>query len=292
MKQRRGFTLIEVLVVLAILAILVGLLIPAVQAAREAARRTQCANNMHQLGVALANHATRREALPHNLESILRDIEQTEFYKALHGGTPAAGHLTVGAKSISVFLCPSDHLPSGDDGRGSSYAGNGGVGFTSAGPIDNGAFGASIRDFTDGLSNTAAMAEWLRFAAGSALRERNRSVLALPGLEQLDAFAEACRNVDPATASLDAINAKGYRWDLPGFGNSLYNHILRINEPTCTNGGQADQGAWTAGSRHASGANCLFADGHVAFLKDSIATATWRALGTRSGGEVVSAASD
>ena len=286
--QRNGFTLIEVLSVLAILAILVGLLLPAVQAARERARRMQCANNLHQLGIAIAQHNNRRDSFPRRLDSILREIEQTPAWNALHGGAPGTPVLTVVTTSFATFICPSDRLPTGGPEVGSSYAGNGGVGFATSGPIDNGVFGASVRDITDGLSNTAAMAEWLRFSAGSFIRESNRSVFAASPAMRLDTFADACRSLDYLAAPLDTVSAKGFRWDLAGFGNSVYNHVLKINDHTCTNGGRPDQGAWTAGSRHSSGSNLLFADGHVTFIKDSIALATWRSLGTRAGGEVTS----
>ena len=101
------------------------------------------------------------------------------------------------------------------------------------------------------------------------------------------AFGSECHGLDPLLAQVESLG-KGLDWTRNGFGYSLYNHVLGINDHTCTNAGLVDQGAWTAGSAHPSGANVLFADGHVAFVKDSISLPTWRALGTRNGGEVVS----
>jgi prepilin-type processing-associated H-X9-DG protein len=103
----------------------------------------------------------------------------------------------------------------------------------------------------------------------------------------LSRFGSECHGVDPQLARLESLG-KGLDWTRGGFGYSLYNHIIGINDHTCTNAGLVDQGAWTAGSAHPFGANTLFADGHVAFVKDSISLQTWRALGTRNGGEAVS----
>jgi prepilin-type N-terminal cleavage/methylation domain-containing protein len=152
-----GFTAIELLVVVAVIGVLVALLLPAVQAAREAARRATCAGNLHQLGVALNSRVSHTEAMPARLSQLLNNLERTSLSNLARAtsGSTAAG-LTARSTMISVFLCPSDRTIPGVAG-GNNYAGNGGIGFTETGRVPNGAFGAAIRDFADGLSNTAAV---------------------------------------------------------------------------------------------------------------------------------------
>ena len=120
---RRGFTLVELLVVIAIIGVLVALLLPAVQAAREASRRARCQNNMRQLGIALQNyHDTFRRFPPAGTNSnetswtahILPFIERKDLYDLFNfsaggytSGTNQAGRNAVALNRVDAFLCPS-----------------------------------------------------------------------------------------------------------------------------------------------------------------------------------------
>ena len=158
MRYRRGFTLIELLVVIAIIGVLVALLLPAVQAAREAARRAQCTNNLKQIGIALHNYHSALNTFPvgflyprpnqaapgipplHYRWSVLAQltpyIEQTNVYNALNMDWPiAAGpsgaydvgpwdffpaNQTVRQMTVNLFICPSDGQQRPDPNSGAS----------------------------------------------------------------------------------------------------------------------------------------------------------------------------
>src|SRR5262245_59521984 len=129
-KRRAGFTLIELLVVIAIIAILIALLVPAVQKVREAAARTQCANNLKQLGLAIHSfHDVTKGLPPSRMDNfggvtwavmILPYIEQEPFYRQWdvrhwyydQGGTPAAGDV-IRRTQVPLFYCPARRGPDG-----------------------------------------------------------------------------------------------------------------------------------------------------------------------------------
>jgi len=300
-KSRAGFTLIEILVVLAVILILVGLLLPAIQAAREASRRAACSNHLRQLGLGLQSYSEIHTVFPgggafspHAM--LLPFLEQRHLYDGINFSRDAivfGPNRTAGAYVVSTFMCPSDSIPDSEQGV-TSYAGNSGYGFDSGQPLQNGLFATTNRppigprDILDGMSGTAAFAEWFVGMPPPA-RDPRRSVFQTPDAfvdwEDFPRFVRQCEAIDTQNAPLNG-PSKGETWLPYGMGYTLYNHSLNIAQPSCTNTSFAALGAWTAGSEHKGGANVLHCDGHVAFVKQSIDGAVWRALGSRSGQEL------
>ncbi len=189
-KASRGFTVIELLVVIAIIGVLVALTLPAVQSAREAARRAQCQNNLKQIGLALNSYVTLGDAFPIGYLSwpdpiggaapgwayavaVLPQLEQAPIYASININLPIdfPGNATARVVPLGVHVCPSDSMTGlfsvsslvtggSIDAATTSYAACGG---TSAGARSNGMFvmNKSVRpkQVKDGLSNTFAVGE-------------------------------------------------------------------------------------------------------------------------------------
>ncbi len=313
-RIRRGFTLIELLVIVAIIGLLLALLLPAVQAAREAARRGSCLNNLRQFGIALASYEANTRAFPagqngggYSLHAmLLPTMEQANLYNSLNFNLPRfessritdpkGPNQTALRIRLSSFLCPSDTSAT-TEGR-TNYPGSSGYGSlftaTTAGvfpenTLYRGPASVSPRDVTDGLSQTAAMTEW---ALGEdPIRDPVASVYNTSETfdpSEFDQLVAECRDLPSDTAELSLIGKSG-QWIHGGYPDTLFNSDLIINQHSCTSGGSFNYGIWTAGSRHPGGANVLFLDGRVQFVRDKITLSIWRALSTRAGQEAVPA---
>jgi prepilin-type processing-associated H-X9-DG protein len=291
----RGATLIELLVVLFIVALLAGLLLPALSAARERARLVQCSNNLKQIALGLTSYASACGAFPGSmnwcspLARILPFVDQVGLYNAMNFNAPDLNS-TIAKTSLSVFLCSSDAFPPWRAPGMTNYSVNVDTAGLGNAPFSygNGLNFVGFQNITDGLSSTALAAEWLT-GTPHRIRDATRSVFQtespLTSEVQFPEFTAQCRDLDASTATISAV-IKGQSWAHHGFGVTLYNHALPPNQHSCTNGTLTVQGAWTAGSSHNAGASVSFVDGHVQFINSSINVMAWSAIGTMNGQEV------
>jgi len=317
MARRQGFTLIELLVVIAIIAILIALLVPAVQKVREAAARTQCQNNLKQLGVAAHNYHDANKAFPPGgggflsgtnlanqrfsaLSFLLPYIEQDAVYRLITFTVSPdnAVNNQARAQPIPIFLCPSD--PQGFPPSG--WAGNNYVANYSADirwqKDQSGATGvfwfankatdkgATFADIQDGTSNTAGFCERLKGDWSNALYNA-RTDFFNPGAtpSSQDQAMSACESLDPTNLAFQQRSDGGGYW-LRGWHMTLYTHVSPPNGRACNFNLNATA-TMPASSAHTGGVNLALCDGSVRFVTNSISITTWRAVGTRQGGEVL-----
>ena len=271
LSRRSGFTLVELLVVISIIAVLIALLLPAVQSAREAARRSQCLNSLKQMGLALHIYVTANDTFPISYiawsvpaggtapgwawtVAVLPQLEQGSVYQAININLPIdlSANLTARDTALSIFVCPSDDENTGAfqatsqltggtiESQTTSYAGNGGT--TAA----NGFFlrNKSLRpkDIKDGMSTTLAVGE-----RGSFVVQNAWAGVISDGRGEVEVLATVTGSAPSGT----------------NFSPSTF------------------------GGPHPGVIHFLMADGSARSLKTSINSGVYMALATRNGREVV-----
>jgi prepilin-type N-terminal cleavage/methylation domain-containing protein/prepilin-type processing-associated H-X9-DG protein len=311
---QRAFTLIELLVVIAIIGVLIALLLPSVQSAREAARRTQCTNHLKQLGLAFHGYHGVHDVFPSGrvrsrvdrlglvhsaFSQVLAQLEQPQLFAAINfslnadRGVGGPENDTVRRTRLAVFLCPTDTSSDADkpDQAPTNYQMNTGTRYLVR---DNDGVlyensRVRIGDIRDGTSQTAMLSELAR----SSLVRAN-DVVELPSITITD-YARDCLQNGVAVPS-----ARGNRWMYGAPNHTMYSHHRTPNDlnPDCRGGipfGDRTNAEWdrvsldsAARSMHPGGVQVLFCDGSVRFVKDTISVQVWRPLGTRAGGEIVS----
>lgn len=312
--RRKGFTLIELLVVIAIIAILIALLVPAVQKVRAAAARTQCLNNLRQIGIAAHSYHDVKKVLPPGstaapsqasaLVLLLPYIEQASKYKQFDFTQNVNTSATNGAarsQDLAIFQCPAEGS-SGQFtitvagvaetvGRTNYHANLGIVGWwKNSDPGTGGPFyfdsRVSLVHFGDGSSNTALFAEIKRGNNDGTKDVLSVTSVPHPTWDTSQAVNDRAPMAQCETEAtfFDYTGLQYYRGLL---WTAFYTHSLPPNYAgrDCVRSVGLDRGHVAARSYHGGGVNVCRGDASVIFVADSVNTAAWRALGTRGGGE-------
>jgi prepilin-type N-terminal cleavage/methylation domain-containing protein/prepilin-type processing-associated H-X9-DG protein len=284
MKRRPGFTFVELIFVLTIIVILIALLLPAIQSARETARRAQCANNLRQLGIAIGSYASTHSTLPPGVVNDTGPIEnlprgyhhswvvqilpfigfpniysQFDLNKSVYD----VANDTVGLVTISTLMCPSNPIHSSIQYAGCHHDAQ-----------------AEIASDNNGVLYLNSRIRYREISDGTAytflLGENSGDVLSL-------GWVSGTRSTLRSAGYPLERSTRSGAFVLPLDRTELFEYVDSL----------AQDGSWpirlTGGfsSYHAAASNFLFCDGSVRLLKNSINPSVYRLLGNRADGEMI-----
>lgn len=283
MNKLRGITMVELLVCISVLVIMMGLLFPALQMARESSRRSICSNNLRQIGIAVSAYCSATRAVPadhlvfYNLRSLL-EIESS--YNRISD--------SMVEMSPSVVLCPSDplarplcHARSYQLNHGSSIKPRNG--FVASTDTNEGSI--RLESVTDGLSNTAYMSE-LRC---EPMLSDPASVTWIVATETFGKGEETQlrQYLEGIADNPNLRRERRYGWSTAFHSGIHYDHfqtpnLAKVNRVLRDTHYDV---AVSASGYHANGVQILLADGAVRFLNDDIEFSAWSTIGSRNAGD-------
>ncbi len=309
-RRLRGFTLIELLVVIAIIAVLIALLLPAVQQAREAARRTQCKNNLKQFGLAMHNYHDSMNIFPNTINPgnfgnplgvgamvhLLPYIDQAAIYSSISFVSvttwvvPVTDAAPAGKHYYEIqpagFKCPSDT-------SAKYYPGTNGIVGNWA-TASYGLSGGAQREPGNGCSSYPGNT----FGTGPSDHTDSRSAFNISGMFSRYGYSARIKDVSDGTSNtilMGESRAQCSDHQRHGWANVNSNWLLTtapINFQTCLGGAGCNSHTnWATSqgfkSQHVGGVHILLCDGSVRFVSENLDYQTYQRLGDRRDGQVV-----